>query len=82
MLNHLEAEDSSTFATEWPLQQDRFALPDCNESEEEGLGRLALMTPDVVASAATCIKTGRRTTLGWDATELEVANFNRQLIKP
>jgi len=49
-----------------------------NGSEEEGLGRLVLLTPDVVASAATCIKTGRRTTLGWDLTKLEVANFNRQ----
>lgn len=47
-------------------------------SREEGLGRLVLLTPDVVASAATCIKTGRRTALNWDLTKLEVANFNRQ----
>ena len=48
-------------------------------SREEGLGRLVLLTPDVVAAAAsTCIKTGRRVTLGWDMTKLDVANFNRQ----
>ncbi|KEF51833.1 uncharacterized protein A1O9_12170 [Exophiala aquamarina CBS 119918] len=48
-------------------------------SREEGLGRLVLLTPEVVAYAAsTCIKTGRRTTLGWDLTKLEIANFGRQ----
>jgi hypothetical protein len=48
------------------------------DSKEEGLGRLVLLTPDVVASAAACIKTGRRTALNWDLTKLEIANFNRQ----
>lgn len=48
-------------------------------SREEGLGRLILLTPEVVAQAASnCIKTGRRTTLGWDLTKLEIANFGRQ----
>ena len=48
-------------------------------SREEGLGRLVLLTPEVVAAAASsCIKTGRRVTLGWDLTKLDVANFNRQ----
>jgi hypothetical protein len=48
-------------------------------SRDEGLGRLIILTPEVVAYAAsTCIKTGRRTTLGWDLTKLEIANFNRQ----
>lgn len=49
------------------------------DSREEGLGRLVLLTPDVVASAAaTCIKTGRRTCLNWDLNRLEIANFGRQ----
>lgn len=48
-------------------------------SKEEGLGRLVLLAPTVVAAAAaSCIKTGRRTTLGWDMNQLDVANFNRQ----
>ncbi|KAL4728130.1 hypothetical protein ACLX1H_004865 [Fusarium chlamydosporum] len=47
-------------------------------SREEGLGRLVLLTPDVVANAAsTCIRRGRRTSLNWDLTKLDVANFNR-----
>jgi len=47
-------------------------------SREEGLGRLVLLTPEVVANAAaTCIKTGRRTSLNWDLTKLDIANFNR-----
>jgi kynurenine formamidase len=51
-------------------------------SVEEGLGRLVLLTPEVVAyAAATCIKTGKRTSLGWNLEKLEVANFNRQPIQ-
>ncbi|KAM0279743.1 hypothetical protein ACHAQH_004434 [Verticillium albo-atrum] len=46
-------------------------------SREEGLGRLVLLTPDVVAKAAGCIKTGRRVALNWDLTKLDIANFNR-----
>lgn len=48
-------------------------------SREEGLGRLALLTPDVVAqAAASCIRSGRRISLGWELTKLDIANFNRQ----
>ncbi|KAH8820152.1 hypothetical protein F5884DRAFT_39090 [Xylogone sp. PMI_703] len=48
-------------------------------SYEEGLGRLIILTPDIVQeAAATCIKSGRRISLGWDMTKLDVANFNRQ----
>ncbi|EFW15757.1 conserved hypothetical protein [Coccidioides posadasii str. Silveira] len=46
-------------------------------SNEEGLGKLALLTPEVVANAAKEIKTGRRVTLGWEMTKLELANLNR-----
>ncbi|KAK2814039.1 hypothetical protein FQN50_000443 [Emmonsiellopsis sp. PD_5] len=47
-------------------------------SHEEGLGKLALLTPEVVAEAAVEIKTGKRVTLGWEMTKLELANLNRQ----
>lgn len=47
-------------------------------SREEGLGRLSLLTTEVVSRAAAEIKEGRRVTLGWDMTKLEVANLNRQ----
>ncbi|KAF3343101.1 major facilitator superfamily transporter [Verticillium dahliae] len=46
-------------------------------SREEGLGRLVLLTPDVVARAANCIKTGCRVGMNWDMNKLDVANFNR-----
>jgi len=47
-------------------------------SREEGLGRLVLLTPDVVAAAAaSCIRSGRRVSVGWELTKLEIANFNR-----
>lgn len=46
-------------------------------SREEGLGRLVLLTPDVVAAAAACIRSGRRVSVGWELTKLEIANFNR-----
>lgn len=46
-------------------------------SQEEGLGKLGLLTPEVVANAAKEIKTGRRVTLGWEMTKLELANLNR-----
>ena len=46
---------------------------------EEGLGKLSLLTPDVVSkAAATEVKTGERVTLGWELTKLELANMNRQ----
>ncbi|KAL1612221.1 hypothetical protein SLS60_000445 [Paraconiothyrium brasiliense] len=47
-------------------------------SREEGLGRLALLTPEVVAAAASEIRTGRRTSLGWELTKLEIAGLGRQ----
>ncbi|EYE96825.1 uncharacterized protein EURHEDRAFT_410613 [Aspergillus ruber CBS 135680] len=48
-------------------------------SYEEGLGRLAILTPEVVAkAAATEIKTGRRITTNWEMTKLDYPNLNRQ----
>ncbi|OJJ69457.1 hypothetical protein ASPBRDRAFT_45793 [Aspergillus brasiliensis CBS 101740] len=48
-------------------------------SREEGLGKLAILTPEVVANAAaTEIKTGRRVTMGWELTKLDHPNLNRQ----
>ncbi|GAT27892.1 similar to An09g04820 [Aspergillus luchuensis] len=48
-------------------------------SREEGLGKLAILTPEVVANAAaTEIKTGRRVTMGWELTKLDYPNLNRQ----
>jgi hypothetical protein len=48
-------------------------------SREEGLGKLAILTPEVVSQAAASeIKTGERVTLGWELTKLELANMNRQ----
>ncbi|KAJ4357624.1 uncharacterized protein N0V89_002200 [Didymosphaeria variabile] len=47
-------------------------------SREEGLGRLTLLTPEVVASAASEIRTGRRISLGWELTKLENAGLGRQ----
>ncbi|KAF5869362.1 uncharacterized protein Bfra_011169 [Botrytis fragariae] len=45
----------------------------------EGIGRLSLLTPGIVSSAATSeIKTGRRVGLGWDMTKLEYSQFGRQ----
>ncbi|KAI8712180.1 hypothetical protein NCS52_01315600 [Fusarium sp. LHS14.1] len=68
-----------------PHYKDYDSLPDPRRvwtgapgSREEGLGRLVLLTPEVVAkAAATCIKTGRRTSLNWELTKLDIANFNR-----
>jgi hypothetical protein len=51
-------------------------------SHEEGLGKLALLTPEVVSRAAAKeIKTGKRVTLNWDLTKLEVAGFGREQCK-
>jgi len=61
------------------LPNKRQVWPGAPGSREEGLGRLVLLTPDVVASAAgQCIKSGRRVTLGWELTKLDIANFGRQ----
>ncbi|KAJ4291603.1 hypothetical protein N0V90_009498 [Kalmusia sp. IMI 367209] len=50
-------------------------------SREEGLGKLALLTPDVVAKAASEIRTGRRIALGWELTKLENVGLGRQPYK-
>lgn len=48
-------------------------------SYEEGLGKLAILTPERVAAAASSeIKTGRRVTMGWELTKLDYPNLNRQ----
>lgn len=48
-------------------------------SKEESLGRLTLLTPDIVSAAASSeIKTGIRVGLGWDMTKLEHSQFGRQ----
>jgi hypothetical protein len=48
-------------------------------SYEEGLGKLAILTPEVVARAAASeIKCGRRVTMNWEMTKLDYPNLNRQ----
>ena len=48
-------------------------------SREEGLGKLALLTPEVVAAAAASeIRSGRRVSLNWELTKLENAGLGRQ----
>ncbi len=60
------------------LPDPRRVWPSAPGSHEEGLGRLALLTPEVVAAAAaTCIRTGQRVGVNWDLTKLDIANFNR-----
>jgi hypothetical protein len=51
-------------------------------SREEGLGKLSILTPTIVAKAASQeIRNGRRVTLGWELTKLETAGFGRQPCK-
>ncbi len=48
-------------------------------SREEGLAKLALLTPSVVAKAASSeIRTGKRVSLNWELPKLETAGFGRQ----
>lgn len=48
-------------------------------SHEEGLGRLIILTPDIVSqAAASCIKNGRRISLSWNMNKLDIGNFSRQ----
>ncbi|RMJ28804.1 putative cyclase [Aspergillus sp. HF37] len=48
-------------------------------SREEGLGKLAILTPETVAKAAAMeIKTGARITVDWEMTKLDYPNLNRQ----
>ncbi|KAL1961892.1 hypothetical protein VTN77DRAFT_925 [Rasamsonia byssochlamydoides] len=47
-------------------------------SHEEGLGKLAILTPELVARAAASeIKTGRRVTMNWDLTKLDYPGLGR-----
>ncbi|KIY03201.1 uncharacterized protein Z520_01668 [Fonsecaea multimorphosa CBS 102226] len=47
-------------------------------SREEGLGKLALLTPEVVAQAAASeIKTGKRVGLDWNLKQMEVSSRSR-----
>ncbi|KAA8649554.1 hypothetical protein EYZ11_006611 [Aspergillus tanneri] len=47
-------------------------------SEEEGMGKLSLLTPErVAAAAAREIKTGKRVTLQWDMSKLEIVALGR-----
>ncbi|OCT53939.1 hypothetical protein CLCR_10460 [Cladophialophora carrionii] len=56
--------------------------PNEPNSREEGLGRLVLLTPDIVAFAgASCIRSGQRVSLGWELNKLEIANFGRSPCK-
>ena len=53
------------------LPDKRRYWPGAPGSEEEGLGMLRLLTPDVVADAArTQIQTGERVCLNWDIENL------------
>ncbi|KAJ5578158.1 uncharacterized protein N7459_007122 [Penicillium hispanicum] len=70
-----------------PFLPDKFDdLPDKRRywpapagSEEEGLGMLRLLTPDVVADAArTQIQTGERVCLNWDIENLSPPGFGRK----
>jgi hypothetical protein len=48
-------------------------------SEEEGLGRLNLLTPEIVCAAARSeIRLGRRVGLSWDMRKLEYSQYGRQ----
>ncbi|CAI6338388.1 unnamed protein product [Periconia digitata] len=47
-------------------------------SLEEGLGRLAILTPEVVANAASEIRSGRRIALNWDLQKPEHPGFGRK----
>jgi hypothetical protein len=47
-------------------------------SKEEGLGKLALLTPELVKqTAASEIKTGRRVTMNWDLRKLDHPGLGR-----
>lgn len=47
-------------------------------SHEEGMGKVSILTPELVAkTAAKEIRTGRRVTMAWDLTKLEYAGLGR-----
>ncbi|KAL2203331.1 hypothetical protein CC79DRAFT_1337959 [Sarocladium strictum] len=81
-----DPDSAATSVSELPLHERDFdSLPDPRkvwtgepDSHEEGLGRLILLTPSIVAAAASsCIRTGQRVSLNWELTKLDIANFNR-----
>lgn len=53
--------------------------PSPPNTPQEGLGKLSLLTPDVVAaSAASEIRSGKRVSLNWELTKLENVGLGRQ----
>jgi hypothetical protein len=61
------------------LPNPKRVWPSLPGSHEEGLGKLAILTSDLVVNAAKQeIRTGRRVTLGWELTKLETAGLGRQ----
>ncbi|OQD72150.1 hypothetical protein PENPOL_c001G09813 [Penicillium polonicum] len=61
------------------LRDKRRFWPGAAESEEEGLGMLRLLTPEVVAQAArTQIQTGERVCLNWNMENLSPPGFGRK----
>ncbi|KAJ5161479.1 hypothetical protein N7492_006871 [Penicillium capsulatum] len=71
--------DSALPATFDDLPDPRRYWPAPAGTEEEGLGMLRLLTPDVVAAAAqTQIKTGERVCLNWDIENLTPPGFGRK----
>ncbi|KAJ5806478.1 uncharacterized protein N7503_004080 [Penicillium pulvis] len=61
------------------LPDKRRYWPGAPGSEEEGLGMLRLLTPEVVADAArTQIQTGERVCLNWDIENLTPPGFGRK----
>ncbi|KAL4982286.1 hypothetical protein BDW68DRAFT_182690 [Aspergillus falconensis] len=50
-------------------------------SYKEGLGKLGMLTPEVVLMAASEIRTGRRVTMGWELPKFEHPNLGRQPCK-
>ncbi|KAJ5097306.1 hypothetical protein N7456_008027 [Penicillium angulare] len=61
------------------LPDKRRYWPGAPGSEEEGLGMLRLLTPDVVADAARSqIQTGERVCLNWDIENLTPPGFGRK----
>ncbi|KAH7125721.1 hypothetical protein B0J11DRAFT_529102 [Dendryphion nanum] len=71
---------SSVFSTPFSSLPDKKRVwPGAPNSHAEGLGKLSILTPSIVAAAAASeIRTGRRVCLNWEMTKMETAGFNRQ----
>ncbi|KAK8157380.1 hypothetical protein IWX90DRAFT_390772 [Phyllosticta citrichinensis] len=70
---------SSSSSSQSPPSPPYRHWPHAPSTHAEGLGRLALLTPAVVASAASSqIRCGRRVGLNWEMMKLECAAFGRQ----